>query len=116
MSLCKGKCRRSDPHTVLAAGGINAALGTVDPQDSWERHAADTLREGDDLGKPRSVELLCREAPAVIAELEAWGSGFTRDDRGELVQRFFGAHRYRRSCFSGDYTGRTLVRALLQRV
>ncbi|MGH3030382.1 MAG: FAD-dependent oxidoreductase, partial [Gaiellaceae bacterium] len=64
--LCVGKRRRDDAHTVLASGGINASLGTMDPEDSWEQHAADTLREGYWLSDPASVELLCREAPAAI--------------------------------------------------
>ena len=72
--LCVGKRRRDDAHTVLASGGINAALGTMDPEDSWEQHAADTLREGYWLGDPLSVELLCREAPAAIDDLVRWGA------------------------------------------
>jgi succinate dehydrogenase / fumarate reductase flavoprotein subunit len=113
--LVVGKRARGDSHTVLAAGGINAALGTVDPADSWEQHAADTLREGYFLGDWRAVELLTREAMPAIEELERWGAGFARDEEGRLVQRYFGAHRYRRTCFAGDYTGRAIVRALLAR-
>src|SRR6186997_1643958 len=67
-----GKRRRDDAHTVLAAGGINAALGTVDPEDSWQQHFADTLREGYLLGHPRVAEIMAREAPAAVRELEAW--------------------------------------------
>ena len=113
--LVVGKRSRLDSHTVLAAGGINAALGTVDPEDSWQQHAADTLRDGYFLGEYDAVELLCREAPAAIDELERYGAGFARDESGRLLQRFFGAHRYRRTCFSGDYTGRALLGALLRR-
>nr|MBA2740521.1 FAD-binding protein [Actinomycetota bacterium] len=113
--LCVGKRRRDDAHTVLAAGGINAALGTVDPEDSWEQHAADTLREGYWLGDPESVELLCREAPAAIDDLLRWGARFATEPDGRLTQRFFGAHRYRRTCFAGDYTGREIQRALVSR-
>jgi succinate dehydrogenase / fumarate reductase, flavoprotein subunit len=113
--LCVGKRRRDDAHTVLAAGGINAALGTLDPEDSWEQHAADTLREGYWLGDPRSVELLCREAPAAIDDLVRWGARFAREADGRLTQRFFGAHRYRRTCFAGDYTGREIQRTLVRR-
>ena len=72
--VCVGKRRRHDAHTVLASGGVNAALGTMDPEDSWERHAADTLREGYWLGDPRSVERLAREAPRAIDDLVRWGS------------------------------------------
>ena len=64
--VCVSKRRRDDAHTVLAAGGINAALATMDPEDSWEQHAADTLREAYWLADPRIVELLCREAPGAI--------------------------------------------------
>jgi succinate dehydrogenase / fumarate reductase flavoprotein subunit len=113
--LCVAKRRREDAHTVLASGGINAALGTMDPQDSWEQHAADTLREGYWLGDPRSVELLCREAPAAIDDLVRWGAQLARESDGRLTQRFFGAHRFRRTCFAGDYTGREIQRALVRR-
>jgi succinate dehydrogenase flavoprotein subunit len=114
--LLVGKRARADSHTLLAAGGINAALATVDPEDSWEQHEADTLREGHFLADWRAVELLAREAPHAIDELEGWGAGFARGDDGRLAQRFFGAHRYRRTCFAGDYTGRAILRALLGRV
>jgi succinate dehydrogenase / fumarate reductase, flavoprotein subunit len=113
--LCVGKRRRDDAHTVLAAGGINAALGTMDPEDSSEQHAADTLRESYWLADPVSVELLCREAPAAIDDLVRWGVRFAREDDGRLTQRYFGAHRYRRTCFAGDYTGREIQRTLVGR-
>src|SRR5688572_19526187 len=64
-----GKRLRKDAHTVLAAGGINAALGTVDPEDSWQQHFADTLKDGYFLGNPRAVEIMAREAPRAIEEL-----------------------------------------------
>ncbi len=85
----------------------------MDPEDSWEQHAADTLREGYWLGDPLSVELLCREAPAAIDDLVRWGARLAREDDGRLTQRFFGAHRYRRTCFAGDYTGREIQRTLV---
>ena len=113
--LCVSKRRRDDAHTVLAAGGINAALATMDPEDSWEQHAADTLREGYWLADPRIVERLCHEAPAAIEELVRYGVHFAREDDGRLTQRFFGAHRWRRTCFAGDYTGREIQRALVSR-
>jgi succinate dehydrogenase / fumarate reductase, flavoprotein subunit len=113
--LCVAKRRRDDAHTVLASGGVNAALGTMDPEDSWEQHAADTLREGYWLGDPAGAELLCREAPAAIDELVRWGAQLDREPDGRLSQRFFGAHRYRRTCFAGDYTGREIQRALVRR-
>jgi succinate dehydrogenase / fumarate reductase flavoprotein subunit len=111
-----GKRTRSDPHTVLAAGGINAALGTVDPEDSWQQHYIDTMREGYGLGDPRAVELLARESPDVVRELASWGCPFARTAEGKLDQRFFGAHKYRRTCYAGDYTGRAIIRTLVSRL
>jgi succinate dehydrogenase / fumarate reductase flavoprotein subunit len=113
--LCGGKRRRDDAHTVLASGGINAALATMDPEDSWEQHAADTLRESYWLADPRAVELLCRGAPDAIEDLVRYGAQFAREDDGRLTQRYFGAHRWRRTCFAGDYTGREIQRALVRR-
>jgi succinate dehydrogenase / fumarate reductase flavoprotein subunit len=113
--LCVGKRRRDDAHTVLAAGGINAALGTMDPEDSWEQHAADTLREAYWLADPPTVEVLCREAPVAIDELVRWGAQLAREPDGRLTQRFFGAHTFRRTCFAGDYTGREIQHALVRR-
>jgi succinate dehydrogenase / fumarate reductase flavoprotein subunit len=111
-----GKRRRDDAHTVLAAGGINAALGTVDPQDSWQQHFADTLREGYFLADPRVVELMATEAPATVLELADWGAPFARLPDGRLDQRFFGAHRWRRTCYAGDWTGRAILRTLAAKV
>ena len=113
--LCVGKRRRDDAHSVLAAGGINAALGTMDPDDSWEQHAADTLREGYWLGDAVSVEILCREAPSAIDDLGRWGANLARESDGRLTQRFFGAHSWRRTCFAGDYTGREIQLTLGRR-
>ncbi len=114
--LLVGKRPKADAHTVLAAGGINAALATVDAEDSWAIHAADTLQEGRMLGDPRIVELLCQQAPHAIAELEAWGMPFARTAAGLIDQRYFGAHRYRRTCFVGDYTGLEIINALMREV
>lgn len=111
-----GKRQRKDAHTVLAAGGINAALGTVDPEDSWQQHFADTLREGYHLSDPRTAEIMCREAPRAIEELVSYGCDFARTPDGRIDQRFFGAHTYRRTCYAGDYTGRAMLYALSDRV
>ncbi len=111
-----GKRTRKDAHTVLAAGGINAALGTVDPDDSWQQHFADTMKEGYFLSDPHTVELMAREAPGAILELEDWSCGFARTPDGKLDQRFFGAHKYRRTCYAGDYTGRAIIEALDSKV
>jgi succinate dehydrogenase / fumarate reductase flavoprotein subunit len=104
-----------DAHTVLAAGGINAALGTRDPQDSWQQHFADTLKEGYFLSDPRVVEITVTEAPDAISELADWGCDFARTSDGRLDQRFFGAHKYRRTCYAGDYTGRAVLWTLAER-
>jgi succinate dehydrogenase / fumarate reductase flavoprotein subunit len=111
-----GKRSRLDAHTVLAAGGINAALGTVDPEDSWQQHFADTVREGYSLSDPRVVEIMTSEAPAAINELAAWGCPFARTPDGKLDQRYFGAHTYRRTCYAGDYTGRAVLTTLADHV
>ncbi|MEM9616225.1 MAG: FAD-binding protein [Actinomycetota bacterium] len=111
-----GKRYRNDAHTVLAAGGINAVLATVDPEDTWQQHFVDTYEEGYHLAEPRTVELLVQEAPARILEMAEWGTPFARTDSGELDQRYFGAHRYRRTCYAGDYTGRALLSTLTERV
>lgn len=111
-----GKRLRKDAHTVLAAGGINAALGTVDPQDRWEHHFADTLVEGHFLADARAVEIMTREAPLDVLELAQWGCPFARLPNGDLDQRFFGAHRYRRTCYAGDFTGRALLFTLADKV
>jgi len=107
-----GKRLRKDAHTVLASGGINAALGMVDPEDSWQQHFADTLVEGYFLAEPHTVDLLVREAPQAVLELAEWGCPFARTPNGKLDQRFFGAHKYRRTCYAGDYTGRAMLYTL----
>jgi succinate dehydrogenase / fumarate reductase, flavoprotein subunit len=111
-----GKRHRLDAHTVLAAGGINAVLGTRDPEDSWEQHFSDTFREGYALSHPRVVELMVQEAPAAIRELDAWGCAFARTEDGQIDQRYFGAHKYRRTCYAGDYTGRAVLVTLAAQV
>ena len=113
--LAVGKRRAHDAHTTLAAGGINAALGTMDPEDTWQQHAADTLRESYFLADPAIVEVVARGAAEGIAELDAWGMPFAREDDGRISQRFFGAHRYRRTCYAGDYTGLEIQRTLMRR-
>jgi succinate dehydrogenase / fumarate reductase flavoprotein subunit len=111
-----GKRLRKDAHTVLAAGGINAALATVDAEDTWQQHFADTLKEGYFLGDPLAVDILTREAPELVNELDYWGCDFNRTPSGEIDQRFFGAHKYRRTCYAGDYTGRAILNTLVDKV
>ena len=114
--LIVSKSRRGDPHTVLARGGINAALGTMDPQDNWMIHAADTLSEGLFIADYDKVEMLCKSAPDAMTELVNWGARFHREPDGRLTQRFFGAHTYRRTCFYGDWTGKEIIRVLMRQV
>jgi succinate dehydrogenase / fumarate reductase, flavoprotein subunit len=111
-----GKRARKDAHSVLASGGINAVLGTRDPEDSWQQHFADTMREGYFLSDPRVVELMAREAPLAVAELDEWGCEFARTPDGRIDQRYFGAHTYRRTCYAGDFTGRAMIKTLGQKV
>lgn len=110
-----GKRPRHDAHTALAAGGINAALGTMDAEDSWQQHAADTLKESYYLADPRTVEIVTKGAAEGIADLERYGMAFAREDDGRISQRFFGAHSFRRTAFAGDYTGLEIQRTLVQR-
>ncbi len=110
------KSKKGDPHTTLARGGINAALGTMDPEDNWMIHAADTLREGEFLADYERVEILCKNAPDAVNELVNWGARFHREEDGRLTQRFFGAHTYRRTVFYEDETGQEIVRVLLDQV
>ncbi len=110
-----GKRKKEDVHTVLAAGGINAAFGNVDKDDSWKQHFADTMIEGYNLAEPRMVELMAKEAPELVKEVDEWGADFAKLENGELDQRYFGAHTYRRTCYSGDYTGRSILNALINK-
>ena len=110
-----GKRLKEDAHTVLAAGGINAAFGNVDKDDSWEQHFADTMIEGYRLSEPRTVEIMAKESPELVREIDKWGANFAKLDNGEIDQRFFGAHTYRRTCYSGDYTGRSILNALIKK-
>ena len=114
--LVISKSKRGDPHTTLARGGINAALGTMDPEDNWMMHAADTLREGEFLADYVRVEVLCKNAPDAIHELVSWGARFHREQDGRLTQRFFGAHTYRRTVFYEDWTGQEIIRVLMEQV
>ena len=110
-----GKRQSTDVHTVLAAGGINAAFGNVDEEDSWEQHFADTYIEGYGLSEPEVVELMAKESPMLVKEIDEWGANFAKLPNGKIDQRFFGAHTYRRTCYSGDYTGRSILFALINK-
>ncbi|MFO7833584.1 MAG: FAD-dependent oxidoreductase [Halohasta sp.] len=113
--LVIGKRDYGDAHTTWAAGGINASLGSRDPEDSWEIHAADTLREGHFLNDPAAVELVAREMPDRIRELDEWGMEFARTDDGKIQQRYFGAQSFRRTCFVGDRTGEAMLDTLVDK-
>ena len=108
-----GKRLKEDVHTVLAAGGINASFGNVDTDDCWQQHFADTMIEGYGLSEPKMVELMAKEAPDLVTEIDSWGANFAKLKNGEIDQRFFGAHTYRRTCYSGDYTGRSILMTLI---
>ena len=99
-------------HTVMAEGGIAASLGDVDPKDSWEVHFSDTVREGVYIGDWRSAEILSKEAPERVYELEHYGALFDRTPEGKIMQRAFGAHTYRRLCHVGDKTGLEIIQTL----
>ena len=110
-----GKRPKTDAHTVLAAGGINAALGNLDKEDSWEQHFIDTYLEGYGIGDPLKVEIMAKESPLLVKEIDKWGANFQKLKNGELDQRFFGAHKYRRTCYSGDFTGLSILKTLLKK-
>src|SRR5277367_630216 len=99
-------------HTVMAEGGMAAAMGNVDDRDSWRVHFADTMRGGQYLNNPRMAELHAKEATARVRELEAWGAVFDRTKDGKILQRNFGGHRYPRLAHVGDRTGLEMIRTL----
>jgi succinate dehydrogenase / fumarate reductase flavoprotein subunit len=99
-------------HTVMAEGGMAAAMGNVDDRDNWRVHFADTMRGGQYLNNPRMAELHAKEAPSRVRELEAWGAVFDRTKDGRILQRNFGGHRYPRLAHVGDRTGLEMIRTL----
>jgi len=99
-------------HTVMAEGGMAAAMGNVDERDNWRVHFADTMRGGQYLNNCRMAELHAKEAPARVNELEAWGAIFDRTKDGKILQRNFGGHRYPRLAHVGDRTGLEMIRTL----
>ncbi len=99
-------------HTVMAEGGMAAAMGNVDDRDNWRVHFADTMRGGQYLNNWRMAELHAKEAPARVKELEAWGAVFDRTKDGRILQRNFGGHRYPRLAHVGDRTGLEMIRTL----
>lgn len=99
-------------HTVMAEGGVAAAMGNVDDRDNWRVHFADTMRGGQYMNNWRMAQLHAQEAPARVRELEAWGALFDRTKDGRILQRNFGGHRYPRLAHVGDRTGLEMIRTL----
>jgi succinate dehydrogenase / fumarate reductase flavoprotein subunit len=111
--VCKSLLGKA--HTVMAEGGIAAAMGNVYPDDSWRVHFRDTMRGGKMLNHWRMAQLHAQEAPDRVRELEEWGALFDRTKDGLISQRDFGGHRYARLAHVGDRTGLELIRTLQQR-
>ena len=108
--ICKSLLGKA--HTVMAEGGIAAALANVDERDNWKVHFADTMRGGQYVNNWRMAELHAKEAPDRVRELEAWGAVFDRTKDGRILQRNFGGHKYPRLAHVGDRTGLELIRTL----
>lgn len=108
--ICKSLLGKA--HTVMAEGGMAAAMGNVDDRDNWRVHFADTMRGGQYVNNWRMAELHAKEAPERVHELEAWGAVFDRTPDGRILQRNFGGHRYPRLAHVGDRTGLELIRTL----
>ncbi|MCC6328462.1 MAG: fumarate reductase/succinate dehydrogenase flavoprotein subunit [Acidobacteria bacterium] len=108
--ICKSLLGKA--HTVMAEGGMAAAMGNVDDRDNWRVHFSDTMRGGQYVNNWRMAELHAKEAPERVRELEAWGAVFDRTKDGKILQRNFGGHRYPRLAHVGDRTGLELIRTL----
>ncbi|MSP17034.1 MAG: fumarate reductase/succinate dehydrogenase flavoprotein subunit [Myxococcales bacterium] len=108
--ICKSLLGKA--HTVMAEGGVAAAMANVDDRDSWKVHFADTMRGGQYVNNHRMAELHAQEAPARVRELESWGALFDRTREGTILQRNFGGHRYPRLAHVGDRTGLEMIRTL----
>jgi succinate dehydrogenase / fumarate reductase flavoprotein subunit len=108
--VCKSLLGKA--HTVMAEGGIAAALANVDERDNWKVHFADTMRGGQYVNNWRMAELHAKEAPDRVRELEAWGAVFDRTKDGRILQRHFGGHKYPRLAHVGDRTGLEMIRTL----
>src|ERR671911_496830 len=108
--ICKSLLGKA--HTVMAEGGVAAALGNVYPEDNWEVHFRDTMRGGKMLNNWRMARIHAQEAPERVLELEEWGALFDRTEDGRILQRDFGGHRYARLAHVGDRTGLEMIRTL----
>src|SRR5207253_702956 len=108
--VCKSLLGKA--HTVMAEGGIAAALGNVYPEDNWRVHFRDTMRGGKLINNWRMAQIHAQEAPERVLELEEWGALFDRTEDGRILQRDFGGHRYARLAHVGDRTGLEMIRTL----
>ena len=108
--VCKSLLGKA--HTVMAEGGIAAALAHVDPQDGWETHFQDTMKGGSFLNHWRMAQIHAQEAPDRVRELEQWGALFDRTADGRILQRAFGGHKWKRLAHVGDRTGLEMIRTL----
>ena len=111
--VCKSLLGKA--HTVMAEGGVAAAMGNVDPKDNWQTHFRDTMLGGKMLNNYRMAQLHAMESPDRIRELEQWGALFDRTEKGEILQRAFGGHTWKRLCHVGDRTGLEMIRTLQDR-
>src|ERR1700688_3617126 len=111
--VCKSLLGKA--HTVMAEGGIAAAMANVDAADGWRPHFRDTMRGGKVVNNWRMAQLHAQEAPDRVRELEQWGALFDRTDKGAILQRAFGGHTFRRLCHVGDRTGLEMIRTLQDR-
>ena len=111
--VCKSLLGKA--HTVMAEGGVAAAMGNVYEEDNWKVHFRDTMRGGKMLNNWRMAQLHAQESPDRVLELEAWGALFDRTKDGKILQRDFGGHRYARLAHVGDRTGLELIRTLQQK-
>src|SRR4029079_15880985 len=111
--VCKSLLGKA--HTVMAEGGLAAALGNVYPQDNWQVHFRDTMRGGKMLNNWRMAQLHAMEAPDRVRELEQWGALFDRTPDGRILQRGFGGHTWKRLAHVGDRTGLEMIRTLQDR-
>ena len=111
--VCKSLLGKA--HTVMAEGGIAAAMANVDPADGWKPHFKDTMFGGKYLNNWRMAQIHAQEAPERVRELEQWGALFDRTEKGAILQRAFGGHTYKRLCHVGDRTGLEMIRTLQDR-
>ena len=111
--VCKSLLGKA--HTVMAEGGIAAAMANVDKADDWRTHFCDTMRGGKFVNNWRMAQLHAQEAPDRVRELEQWGALFDRTPTGDILQRAFGGHTFKRLCHVGDRTGLELIRTLQDR-